>query len=82
MSARRIRFAGREHQLRETHAVDTHHAEGLSWYGDGRVVLIVGKHRPRVICDVIGEDGLDAWSGRFRYTDYFPERTTEKAPHE
>ena len=69
---RRIRFAGREHQARETHARHIHTGEG-GWmvYGDGATVLKVSRSRNRVVCDVIGEDGLNEWGDRFRYADYF-----------
>lgn len=78
MSARRIRFGGREHQQREIYAVHVHFtSDQLAYYGDGRVVMLVGKG-PRVACvDVIGEDGEDMWGEPFVYTHYFhPEELT------
>jgi hypothetical protein len=74
-SERRIPFAGWEHQWRETHARHVHHtSEDLSWYGDGRTVLMVSKARGRPpICTVIGEGGDFGEyedQGR-RYEDFF-----------
>ena len=70
---RGIRYGGAEHQSREIHASDEHHAEGWSFYGNGETVLVVRKcaKRGRPICDVIGENGLDEFGEPFVYTHYF-----------
>ena len=70
--SRRIRFAGPEHQFREIHALDVHHSEGISYYGNGQTVMMVAKnnqHGPRV--DIVGENGLNMWGDPFRYADSF-----------
>lgn len=83
MSVRAIRFASPEHQSREINAIHEHHADGWSYYGTGRTVLVVckrpGKGR-RIICDVHGEDGSNVWGGEFVYADYFlPEELKKDA---
>lgn len=74
MSARQIRFGGAEHQQRETHAVHAHHSsDTISYYGNGRTVLVVVKDRRkgRAFCEVIGEDGATAEGEDFCYASYF-----------
>lgn len=71
--ARRIRFAGPEHQSREIHALHVHHtSEAIGYYGNGKTVMVVVKPRGRKpIVDVIGEDGVNQWGSQFTYSDYF-----------